>query len=1001
MLNLEKPNQVQLNALPSHTWFIPYRDRDALPPQELSNSKCLMLLNGQWKFSFLPTNKVLPVNPQDLFEAGTSQTLIDVPSCWELADFDRPQYVNVIYPFPVDPPFIPNDNPTGVYQRQFLVPEAWQDKAIILTFLGVSSAYEVYLNGFYIGGAKGSHLTSEFDLNPYILVEEPNILTVVVYKWCDGAYLEDQDMWRLHGIFRDVYLTARPVRHLQDIRIDTDFLADASVGDLLVTFTTNDHGDLPLKTTLVDPAGNHIFTRFTSSSDQIKKSLPNILPWSAEIPNLYTLHVETLSEDQSTQEVISFQVGFRSIKLVGGQLLLNDIPITFKGVNRHEFDPDTGWTISRERMVQDITMMKRHNINAVRNSHYINHPYWYGLCDRYGLYVIDEADLETHGFQLIGNWSALSDNPTWESAYLDRAKRMVDRNRNHPSIILWSLGNESGFGKHHDKMAKWIHKADPSRPIHYEGAGTQDAVDVVSVMYPSVKELQSAGDNLDGDKRPFFMCEYAHAMGNSPGNLREYWQLIYQYPRLIGGCVWDWVDQGLRHHLPDGQTTFYYGGDYGDVPNDGNFCINGLVNPDREPHPGLYELQYWIQPIAIKELDLSNQQLTVVNRYDFFNLDHLNGIITIKSKGDILYQRQVSFDHQDQQRELQIPIPQIDKALPKDRETWLEIAFTLQKPTLWADAGHVVAKDQVLIKAPKKRETGLPKPIKQEDWQFFEDNHLLAIGNNQQTYTFNTVTGWLESWHIGDTPTMIEPLMLNIWRAPIDNDVNIAKEWRLDGLDRAYSFRKQVEFDQDDQGGVRINTYATIAVDGSKPLATCQFKYSFLPGGTLEVDLEFEPLHFQTRLPRIGFKTRLQRDYHTVTWYGRGPHESYVDRKDSAFVDRYTAETADLFHPYILPQENGNRTDVRWVQFSGKGLPGMAVLGQPLLNFSVHHCSLANLTQAQHTNELIWAADPYLYIDFAQTGLGSNACGPDTLPKYRLNPKHYHFHFLLCPSRVS
>lgn len=997
MINIENPDQFQVNALPNHTWFIPYQDPAAPPPQELSDSDRIMLLNGNWRFAFFTSHKLLPENVFEIFSDISKTDTVLVPGCWELAGYDRPQYVNVIYPFPVDPPHIPDKNPTGVYQKQFTIPDTWQDQAIIITFLGVSSAYDLYLNDIYVGGVKGSHLTSEFDLSPFIKIGETNTLTVVVYKWCDGAYLEDQDMWRLHGIFRDVYLTARPLSYLQDIIIQSDYQTDMSSGSLEVVFQTNDQSQLSLKISLFDPIGEPVLSSLITSSKVFRKKLSDCLAWTAETPNLYTLQIETLDADQTTREVICCQIGFRNIQIVEGQLLLNGSPITIKGVNRHEFDPDTGWTITRKRMLEDILLMKRHNINAVRNSHYINHPYWYALCDHFGLYVIDEADLETHGFQLIGDWSALSDDPTWKNAYLDRAKRMVLRNRNHPSIIFWSLGNESGFGQNHQSMAEWIRKTDPSRPIHYEGGGTAEILDVVSVMYPSVKELQSAGENKAGDTRPFFMCEYAHAMGNSPGNLREYWQLIYKFPRLIGGCVWDWVDQGLRHHLPDGQTTFYYGGDYGDIPNDGNFCINGLVNPDRLPHPGLYELQYWIQPVRIMNLDLRNNLLTVINRYDFLNLNHLIGTITIKTEGDTLHQRKVTFDHSIQHRELTITIPELAGSFTEDKETWLEISFSLRDKTDWADAGHIVAKDQVLIKSIDKPAALLKKQNGQANWQLSKEGHFLKLENRNQAYKFNPVTGWIESLHIAGKQVFFDSLMLNFWRAPIDNDVNIAKEWRLDGLDRLSFYRKEVTIHSEIQDRFSIKVKGIIAADGHKPRAACTCDYIFHPWGAIEINLLFEPLQWHTRLPRLGFKTRLHRDYVSATWFGRGPHESYIDRKDSAFVDRYTASTTDLFHHYLMPQENGNRTDVRWVQFEGRGLPGIMIQGQPLLNFSVHHCSLDNLTLAQHSNEIVWEPDPYLYIDLAQTGLGSNACGPDTLPKYRLKPQSHHFCFLLFP----
>lgn len=998
MLKLEDPKQTRINTLPSHAWFIPYDDPEAPIPQFPSDSNRSILLNGTWDFVYMWSHKALPEDPQAVFSGQSPAQKIDVPGCWELQGFGRPQYVNITYPFPVDPPHIPDANPTGVYQRKISVPKNWQDQAIILTFLGVSSAFDLYLNGQYVGGAKGSHLTSEFFLNPYLQEGRQNTLTVVVYQWSDGAYLEDQDMWRLHGIFRDVYLTARPVQHLNDVRIDADYDPDQSTGLLKVAYQTNAGENLPLNVTLKDGQGTLIFSQASDSGNTIEQQIQNCLPWTAETPHLYTLTIETLDSDGELSEVIGFEVGFRRIHIADQQLRLNGCPITLQGVNRHEFDPDTGWTVSKARMEQDIRLMKQHNINTVRNSHYINHPYWYILCDHFGLYVIDEADLETHGFQLVGEWSALSNSPDWEQAYLDRAEQMVNANRNHPSIIIWSLGNESGFGKNHQAMADFIHTADPSRPIHYEGAGSADAVDIVSEMYPATKAVQTAGENPHDDPRPFFMCEYAHAMGNSPGNLREYWELIRRYPRLIGGCVWDWVDQGLRHASAKGTTTFDYGGDYGDLPNDGNFCINGLVNQDREPHPGLFELAYWHQPVSLIGLDLQQQKLTFNNRYDFIGLEHLECVGMIKSEGKILAKTSWKLNRIHQPGEFTLGFSALDVPLLKNQEVWFEAIFILQEPTTWAEAGHIVAKDQICIHPGKSDHKGAsgadPSP---EIWRTSQQDYRLTIQDGQQAFVFNRITGWMEAWRVNDAPVWIEPFALNIWRAPTDNDVHIANEWRVDGLDRAKLYRCQTAINAGDDSIITINVSGELGADGARPLAECQIQYTFLPGGKVQMDLDFEPLLINTRLPRLGFKTRLHQDYTQVQWYGRGPHESYVDRKDAAFVDLYTAKTTELFHPYLMPQENGNRTDARWVQFAGKDVTGIRIIGQPLLNFSIHHCSLENLEEAKHTDEILWQPAPWLYLDLAQTGLGSNACGPDTLPQYRLDPKPYHFRLILNP----
>lgn len=997
MINLENPKQVSINTLPSHAWFIPFHDpQDSIPEQPLDSDR-LLLVNGTWNFSFFNSHKALPAEIESIFSAEVPHYKIEVPSCWELQGFDRPQYLNMTYPFPLDPPLIPDENSTGVYQRQFSIPENWHEQSVILTFLGVSSAYDVYLNGNYLGGAKGSHLTSEFLLDPYLLTESLNTLVVIVYKWSDGAYLEDQDMWRLHGIFRDVYLTARPPAHVQDVKIEADFDPPSSTGKLQVSFRTIDGHALPLKISLLDPAGTLVFCHTASTDENITEQVQNCLAWTAETPQLYSLLIESLDANGNTIEVIGFRVGFRRIQIEDQQLLLNGRPIKLKGVNRHEFDPDTGWTISTTRMEQDIILMKRHNINTVRNSHYINHPYWYALCDRLGLYLIDEADLETHGFQFVADWSALSDSLSWQTAYLDRAERMVEANKNHPSILIWSLGNESGFGQNHEKMTEWIKQVDPARPIHYEGAGTDPTVDIVSVMYPSFDEVLYAGENPDGDLRPYFMCEYAHAMGNGPGSLREYWELIYRHKRLIGGCVWDWVDQGLRHHTSDGDTTFYYGGDFGDVPNDGNFCINGLVNPDRDPHPGLFELKYWIQPVTIKDLDLVKKRITVVNRYDFLDLSHLMCVYSIKVEGETLTESERALTGEGIAHEQSVQLPDLGSQFPSDKEVWLEMRFLLREDTPWADAGHIVARDQICLKQRQKQydTSSSQTPTNIAHWQATSAGHQVFVEKGEQTITFNQSTGWIEGWQVAGNQVLVEPLVFNIWRVPTDNDVHIEKEWRLDGLDRIELYRKLVDLYPVDQNAVTIKVQGDLGTAGAQPRGECMFTYTFLPWGALQVELEFEPLHFHTRLPRLGFKTRLSRRFQQVSWFGRGLHESYADRKDSAFIDRYTAQTADLFHPYLMPQENGNRTDVRWVKFSGSQLPELTIIGQPLLNFSVHHCSLENLAMAQHTNEIYWEKDPYIYIDFAQTGLGSNACGPDTLPQYRLKPEPCHLKFLL------
>ena len=992
MLELENPKVTRLNTLNPHAWFLPYIGSQTNPPDYPSTSERVLSLNGDWHFSMHPS-PASAVDESGKPIAAAKSSLIKVPGCWELTGYDAPQYLNFRYPFPVDPPNIPNENPTGVYQHIFSLPNEWSGMRIILTLLGVSSAFEVFLDDHYIGGSKGSHLTTEFDLTPFLNSENKNLLTVVVYKWTDGAYLEDQDMWRLHGIFRDVYLTARPQNYLQDVQVSADLDYKQNTGQFKAEFVTNQPAVLPIKVSLSDPSGNLVFTRSQTTEDPCSEAISDVLPWSAETPSLYNFTVETLDDQQNTLEIISIPIGFRYVEVKNRQFYLNGKSIKLKGVNHHEFDPDTGWWVPPDRMEEDVLLMKQHNINSVRNSHYPNHPYWYTLCDRYGLYEIDEADLETHGFQLTGNWSQLADSPEWEPAFMDRAERMVSCNRNHPSILVWSLGNESGLGQNFVRMADWIRQTDPTRPLHYEGAGEADLVDMVSVMYPSLNDVQIAANNASNDTRPYFMCEYAHAMGNSPGNLREYWQLIYTSPRLIGGCVWDWVDQGLRDQTPGNENNFLYGGDFGTEISDGNFCVNGLVNPDRIPHPALLEYQYWIQPVELVNIQQKDGKVTLRNRFDFSTLDHIVCKYRVHAEGVTLFTGQTHLPIVQPGDICSNQIPELESLVPNDREIWLDLSFELAEPTLWAKAGHVVARAQEKIFDPVY--SPHLKTSKKTAFSIHQARpDLVQISNDTQVFGINPVTGWIEYWSNGGTAILTEPLKVNIWRAPTDNDVYIAQEWVFDGLDRTEARVDHFEISQTAEI-ITFSVNGKLGAAGSKPHSQYQLIYQFLPSGQLKMHLNYEPINLFTRLPRLGFKTRLTPEFESVNWFGRGPHESYPDRKDSAFVGLYSSSIADLHHNYINPQENGNRSDVRWLEISGKQTEGFRVEGNPYINFSLHYYDLTNLPESRHISELTWGDSPYLFIDFAQTGLGSNACGPDTLPKYQLPPTKHEFCFWL------
>ncbi|WP_229776907.1 glycoside hydrolase family 2 TIM barrel-domain containing protein, partial [Alicyclobacillus cellulosilyticus] len=707
------------HRLPARACFVPFSDETSALAHDRALSDRIMLLNGMWKFHYAAAPAYVPAAFAEPGFDASDWADLPVPSHWQLHGYGRPHYTNVIYPFPVDPPRVPSDNPTGCYRRTFILPESWAGDVIHLRFEGVDSAFHVFVNGQLAGYSQGSRLPSEFDITELVHPGE-NVIAVAVYQWSDGSYLEDQDMWWLSGIFRDVYLLRRPHLHLWDWFAQPSLDAAYRDGTLAVTAKVRNQGRTQvsgarLHGRLLDASGQEVAAGVSEvpaagPGQEAAAALSLVVreprKWSAEDPYLYHL-VLTLEADGQVLEVVAGRVGFRQIELKGGQLLVNGVPILFRGVNRHEFHPDFGRAVPYEAMVADIRLMKQHNINAVRTSHYPDDPRWYDLCDEYGLYVIDEADLETHGFHPLGAWNRLSDDPAWEAAYVDRMERMVHRDKNHPCVILWSLGNESGYGRNHEAMAACARAIDPTRLIHYEGDREAKTADVVSTMYTSVPELRQLGERTDIPK-PHILCEYAHAMGNGPGGLREYWEAFYQYPRLQGGFVWEWCDHGIRTRTPDGREYFAYGGDFGDEPNDGNFVIDGLVFPDRVPSPGLIEYKKVIEPVHVTPVDLAAGVIRVHNRYDFLSLDHLVMVWSIEAEGRVVQSGTAALPHipAGVSAEVRLPYRWPAAAVPgcaqpggAQGEHWLHVRFLLAAATPWADAGHEVAWAQLALPA--------------------------------------------------------------------------------------------------------------------------------------------------------------------------------------------------------------------------------------------------------------------------------------------------------------
>ena len=1009
MPDWQNPAVLARQREPAHASLLPYADAASALTGERSASPYFKLLNGQWQFYYAATPLELPEGFSAENYSAEDWDRIPVPSNWQMLGYGRPNYTNVAYPYPVDPPHVPQENPIGLYRHTFQTPAGWDDKQVFLAFAGVDSAFYVWVNGQMAGYSQGAHLPSEFNITAY-LHDGQNSLAVQVYQWSDGSYMEDQDMWRLSGIFRDVYLVAVPGVHLRDVRIRS--LLDDSYADgmldlhfIVKKYSKATTSGYKLYAQLLDAEGAPVYeaaagdnfsvTAGKELAFDLATTLKAVHPWSAEEPYLYSLLLTLSAADGGVLEVEHFYVGFRRSEVRDGVFLFNGAPIKLQGVNRHETHPDLGHAVSYESMVQDITLMKQNNINTVRTSHYTNDSRWLDLCDRIGLYVVDEADLECHGFGLTGDINWLSNNKEWEAAYVDRAERMVERDKNHASVTIWSLGNESGYGTNHDAMAAWIRQADPTRLIHYEGAGEAAVVDIVSVMYPKVSYLEMQGKRTD-DKRPFFMCEYGHAMGNGPGNLKEYWEVIRANPRLMGGCVWEWVDHSIRQYTEDGQQWFAYGGDFGDMPNDGDFCVDGLNFPDRTPYPGLIEYKKILEPVLTEAVDLKAGKLKITNRYAFITLEHLEGTWKLLRDGVVVQQGWLP--------DLDVPAGKSRGAtLPYHLPThadgadyWLDVTYSLGEDQPWASRGHVLATAQFELPVAQTPARAF-KPVNLPQMEIEQDDRSIQLYGEDFHLAFDSFYGTLGSWEYQGAQLVTNGPQVNLWRAPTDNDIHIAKEWVAAGLDRLQPRVERVELVKKLPQAVQIEVDTVLGCYSRLPAFRASYRYTIFGSGDVIIDTHLTPLSKLPNLARVGLQMRLPGTLDRFTWYGRGPHENYVDRKESALVGVYSGTVQEQYVPYIFPQENGNKSDVRWATLTDAQGLGLLVVGMPLLNTGASHYSTENLTQAGHTFDLEELDETVLSLDYLQCGLGSNSCGPGPLEKYLIAPVEMSFSLRLRP----
>jgi beta-galactosidase len=1013
----ENPDVVGINKEPGHCTLVPYSDIETAIKADRKASRFYKSLNGNWRFHWVSKPADRPLNFYESSYDVSAWDQIPVPSNWQMHGYGIPIYLNVPYPFPPNPPYIPHDyNPVGSYRRGFTISEEWKNRQIFLHFDGVKSAFYVWMNGQKVGYSQDSMTPAEFNITQYLKSGE-NTLAVEVYRWSDGSYLEDQDMWRLSGIYRNVYLFATPQVHIRDFFVRTDLDESYSDATLMIrpkitNFTDESLEGWTIEAQLYDPDTEPVLAQPLSRTvssiieekypqrDNVKFALlehkvSNPKKWSAEFPYLYTLVLTLKDAEGKTIEAESCRVGFREVEIKDGQLFVNGRSIKLFGVNRHEHDPDHGRAIPVSRMIQDIKLLKQHNINAVRTSHYPDDPTWYDLCDRYGIYLIDEANLESHG--LKGYLSNVAD---WHNAFVERAIRMVERDKNHPSVIFWSLGNETGCGPNHAAMSAWIKEYDPTRPIHYEGAVGDPVdypyVDMISRMYARIPQIIRLATDPN-DNRPMVLCEYAHAMGNSVGNLKEYWDAIRSHKRLIGGFIWDWADQGLRKKSPDGKYFWAYGGDFGDKPNDGNFCCNGLVQPDRKPNPSLYEVKKVYQRVHVLPIDILAGKFRIYNEYDFLNLDFADIRCELVADGRVINKGTLP--------KLSLPARaqrniQLDFKKPEFQpgaEYWIKIIFSLAADTSWAKKGHVLAWDQ--FKMPfDVPPTPVVDPNMIPSLTLKQDSEKIVVSGSDFELVFGKDSGALESFDFNGKQLIASALVPNFWRVPIDNDEGNGMPkrlgvWRNAGPNRTIN---TVNAKQVKPQIVRVTTEAAIRVGTNSTHKTI---YTVYGNGDIIIDSKFTPVGDNLPdLPRFGMQMAVPGQLKRLTWLGRGPHETYWDRKTGGAFGLYSGHVNNIIHRYVRPQENGNRSDVRWMALTDREGVGLVAVGMPAIDVSAWPFTMQDLEKAKHIHELPQRDTITVNLDYKQMGVGGDdSWGARTHPEYTLPAKSYHYRLRLMP----
>jgi evolved beta-galactosidase subunit alpha len=991
MKRWENIHLTALNRLPAHTDFYRYSAFEEALQYKKEMSKGFSSLDGEWKFLFLEAPEFSPVNFETEEFEIEDLDYITVPSCWQLQGYGNMHYTDVLYPFSINPPFVPQDNPTGIYFREVYLEDIKEEEKIIVKFNGVDSAFDLYVNGHHAGYSKGSRMPSEFDLTEYVR-NGKNRFTVRVYQFSDGSYLEDQDMWWISGIFRSVELYRVNKDTLVDVFIET--LPDEGFNDFTLKLTGKFlTSEIQTVNVRIFQSGDEIDNfpvDVVHGEFQMLREMVNPLLWNAEEPNLYIAILEYQLTD-GEKEVVPLRFGVRSIDIINNEMRVNGKRIFFNGVNRHDFNPRMGRTVTYEDMLHDVLLMKQHNINAVRTAHYPNNDVFYHLCDEYGLYVIDEADLECHGFENTGNYNWISDNELWEKQYVDRADRMVKRDRNHPSIIIWSLGNESGQGRNFTAMYQAIKEIDSTRLIHYEGDRHASYSDMYTTMYTRLKALEEIGQDFEG-KKPHILCEYGHAMGNGPGGLTEYQEVMRKYPRLQGGFVWEWYDHGIESVDEDGNVYYLYGGNYGDFPTNGNFCIDGLVFPDRTPSPGLIEYKKVIEPIVTEAVDLNQLKIRLKNRYDFRNLEGIQLHIKVESFDQLIEEKNMTLPNIPAQEEMEIVLPlNLLEALKYD-DVRIKLSYSEPENTFYANAGHLITSESFLLEATKVKKIVVSKHGGGPMISINESFSQLTLENDHFKTVFSKVYGVLVSHKLNGEEIIEKGPELTLWRAVIDNDMYkqdawINKYFLKNAKEQLVSFNYQKN---EDFAEIEIHKYLS-SVNQAWGFHL-SYHYRINQVGVLSLQLKGSKIirgkEIPELLPRIGITMHLNKEYNDVTWYGRGDSESYQDSKRSQSIGLYHKSVEEMHTDYVYPQENGSRCDTSFLAVS-KGNQSILFNFKEIRDFTIHDYETSALEDAMHRGKIKKSPFNELTIDYRQSGLGSNSCGEEQLPAYRVGVEDF------------